>query len=177
MFTLRCTDKLLRRGLPLPDSKPAQPTTLLGDWYANVLYSRPQQLILCLSERTLLPVIVPAKGIKSLPTQVRQVVRTVLAALDIDPKAVQAEDEQMMGARVGRTANRSVVGSLNDFVFQLEHGLHDWPERSLLEHALWLAQTPCKPIEYASPDRATVALFESSLIVDAARAKSQRSRE
>ena len=66
---------------------------------------------------------------------------------------------------VGRTASRSVLGSLNDFMFQLQVGLDMSPERSLVEQSLWLAETPCKPIEYASPDRATQALFASSAIL------------
>jgi hypothetical protein len=57
-----------------------------------------------------------------------------------------------------------VLGSLNDFMFQLRVGLDVSPHRSLLEQALWLAETPCKPIEYASPDRATQALFASSAL-------------
>jgi hypothetical protein len=39
MVTLRCTQKLLRRiSEPLLE-KNEQPTTLLGDWYANILFS------------------------------------------------------------------------------------------------------------------------------------------
>ncbi len=46
MFTLRCTHKLLRRGLPESPHGEVAPTTLLGDWYANVLVTRPQPLVL-----------------------------------------------------------------------------------------------------------------------------------
>ena len=59
MVTLRCTQKLLRR-LEVTD-KPAAPTPVLGDWYANILFSRPHQLVLCVSERSLLPVVLLAK--------------------------------------------------------------------------------------------------------------------
>jgi len=172
MFTLRCTQKLLRRGLPAPALEGEQPTTLLGDWYANILFSKPQHLVLCVSERTLLPVIVAAKDAKSLAARVGEAASTVLTALGIEASAVASEVEQMRSALIGRTANKRVIGSLNDLMFQLEHGLHYSPERSLLEHALWLAETPCKPIEHSSPDRATVALFESSYILRKAREKS-----
>jgi hypothetical protein len=172
MFTLRCTQKLLRRGIPAPATEDTTPSTLLGDWYANILFSKPQQLVLCISERTLLPVIVPAKDIRQLASRVREMAITVLTELGIDAAAVKAEAERMQSSLVGRTANKRVLGSLNDFMFQLEHGLHMAPERSLLEHALWLAETPCKPIEYASPDRATIALFNSSSVIQGAREKS-----
>lgn len=71
----------------------------------------------------------------------------------------------MSTVQVRRTASRSVLGSLNDFMFQLQVGLDMSPERSLVEQALWLAETPCKPIEYASPDRTTQALFAASALL------------
>ena len=169
MFTLRCTQKLLRRGLSESEGPEQQATTMLGDWYANIIFSKPQQVVLCISERTLLPVIVPVKGIQSLSTRVSQAVFEVLLALGVAPEAVQKERSNMERCRIGRTASKRVLGSLNDLLFQLEYGLHDHPERSPLEHALWLAETPCKPIEYASPDRATQALFFSSSVVSKAR--------
>lgn len=159
MVTLRCTQKLLRRGLAESAGAEERPSTLLGDWYANLLICRRQHLVLCVSGRTLLPVLVPAKDLKALPSRLSEAVCTVLGRLGVDVAGVEQERRKMQVFRIGRTANRSVLGSLNDFAFQLEHGLAAHPERSLMDHALWLAETPCKPIEYASPQRATVALF------------------
>ena len=95
MFTLRCTQKLLRRGLAESTEGAAAPTTLLGDWYANVLVTRPQHLVLCISERTLLPVIVPAKGVGMLPVRLIEALSPILAALSIPPASAQAECERM----------------------------------------------------------------------------------
>ena len=70
MFTLRCTRRLLERfGEPAADV-PA-PTTVLGDWYANLLNVGRLRLVLCTSERTLLTVLVPAKDVSALPDQLR----------------------------------------------------------------------------------------------------------
>jgi len=60
---------------------------------------------------------------------------------------------------VGKTANRRVLGSLNDLAFQLQVGLLNFPDRTLLAHSLWLAKTPLKVIDYGPPDQATVAAF------------------
>ncbi|MBL8325624.1 MAG: hypothetical protein JNJ89_11770 [Rubrivivax sp.] len=169
MFTLRCTQKLLRRGLTESPTEEAAPTTLLGDWYASVLVTRPQHLVLCISERTLLPVVVPAKGIGTLPARLVEALSPILAALSIPPDSVQAECERMREHRVGRTASRRVLGTHNELMFLLEHSLHYHPERPLLNHSLQLAQTPCKGIEYSAPDRATQALFMSSAAVAKAR--------
>jgi hypothetical protein len=165
MLTLRCTQKLLARGLKIGSGVEQPPTTLLGDWYANVLTRKPQHLVLCISERTLLPVILPAKDARSLPQRLSDAVCVVLGHLGIESTAIERERAEMGTVQVGRTASRSVLGSLNDFMFQLQVGLDVGSERSLVEQSLWLAETPCKPLEYASPDRATQALFASSAIL------------
>ncbi len=38
-----------------------RPTTCLGDWYANLLFTERLRLVICISERSLLPVFVAAK--------------------------------------------------------------------------------------------------------------------
>ena len=60
---------------------------------------------------------------------------------------------------VGKTANRRVLGSLNDLAFQLQVGLLNSPVRTLLSQSLWLAKTPLKVIDYGAPDQATLAAF------------------
>ena len=80
---IRCTQKLLRR-LSLAASI-AGPTTRLGDWYANILFARPEQLILCVSERSLLSVVVPARPAAALPMRLARSLGEVLARLDVAP--------------------------------------------------------------------------------------------
>lgn len=162
MFTLRCTHKLLRRGLPESPHGEVAPTTLLGDWYANVLVTRPQPLVLRVSERTLLPVIVPAKSVGALPALLLEALPPILAALAIPAASMQAECDHMREHRIGRTASKRLLGSLNELMFLLEHSLHDHPGWSHLEHSLRLAQTPCRLVERSAADRATQALFMSS---------------
>jgi len=116
-----------------------------------------------------LPVVVPAKGVGALPARLVEALSPILAALSIPPASVQAECERMREHRIGRTASRRVLGSLNELMFLLEHSLHHHPEWSHLEHSLRLAQTPCKLVEHSAPDRATQALFMSSAAVAKAR--------
>ena len=165
MFTLRCTQKLLWRGLTESPHSEVATTTLLGDWYASVFVTRPQHLVLCISERTSLPVVVPAKSTGALPVRLVEALSPILAALAIPAASVQAECDHMREHRIGRTASKRVLGSLNELMFLLEHSLHDRPEWSHLERSLWLAKTPCKLVEYNAPDRATQALFLSSAAV------------
>lgn len=148
------------------------PTTLLGDWYANILFVRPQQLVLCVSERTLLPVVLPAREIDTLTNRLPEAAAAMMSAVGISPASIKTEVEAMRVCHVGRTASKRVLGSLNEMVFLLDGGLRDHPEWPLLQQSLWLAQTPMKLLEYGAPDRATQALFLSSEVLRSAREKS-----
>jgi hypothetical protein len=142
-----------------PETQPTPTDTLLGDWYANLIRVGRLQMVLAISERTLLPVVVPAKESRTLARRMGEALEPLLLSIGIPTEDVLAERGAMRGPAIGKTANRRVLGSLNDLAFQLEVGLVHFPERTLLEHALWLAKTPLKVIEYGSPDLATVAAF------------------
>ena len=159
MVTLRCTQKLLRRVPGQRSGSTPRPTTLLGDWYANLLFRKPQQLVLCVSERTLLPVIVPAKEIHTLPARLAVAVRELLVALGIAPSLADRERAEMQQFCFGRTESKRILGSLNEFMFELAYVMDVRPDESLLQRSLFLAESPCKPIGYKSPDRATLELF------------------
>jgi hypothetical protein len=160
MVTVRCTQKLLRR-LPVTAEPPAS-TAVLGDWYANLLFSRPQQLVLCVSERTLLPIVLPAKELQTLVPRVALAVGEVLLRLGVNHKLVETEQAEMCSFAYARTQNRRVLGSLNEFMFMLTHYIKASPEASLAEHSLHLARTPCTPIGHRSPDRVVPELFKTA---------------
>ena len=157
MFTVRCTQKLLRR-VECTD-EPSPPTTVLGDWYANVLYSRPHQLVLCVSERSLLPVVLHAKAAHSLASRLTLTVGQVLLRLGIAPAMVEREQREMLSFAYSPTQNRRVLGQLNDLMFQLSWYLHDDPAKDLLAQSLRLAETPCGAID-GFPDKLTIEIFQ-----------------
>ena len=86
-------------------------------------------------------------------------------------RVIAAELGEMQAFRIGRTLSKRILGSLNDFMFHLEHALHEHPTLPLFEHALRLADIPCKPIEYSFPSEATKALFLSAPASSQAREK------
>ena len=55
MFAMRCTRKPLDR-IPGVVEEAAPSTTVLGDWYANILFGHPQ-VVLLVSEKSLLPAV------------------------------------------------------------------------------------------------------------------------
>ena len=168
LYSLRCTKKLLTRIGLEPGRETPAPTTLLGDWYANVLFAKPQHVVLCISERTLLPVVVPARQPGGLPQRLEAQLGPLLQVLGVRSEAIARELDQMREHRFASTASKSALGSLNDFMYHLSWHLKANPERSLAEHALQLSEIPCKPLEYAMPREATAALFHASSILSTA---------
>jgi len=139
------------------------PTTLLGDWYANILFSKPQQLVLCISERTLLPVVIPAKDIHTLSNRFVAAVHEVLTALGVGPQFADQERAHMKDFYFGRTDSKRILGSLNDLMFHLEYYLQAESSDSLLQLSLFLGTIIYKPIGYNSPKDLTLALFASAM--------------
>ena len=73
---------------------------------------------------------------------------------------------------IGRTASKRTVGSLNELMHHLTHQLRWYPESTVIEHTLRLAETPMKGVEYNAPDRATLALFEAAAALSISRTRS-----
>lgn len=171
MFALRCTQKLLDRLNVAPDPEPTRPDTVLGDWYANLVRAGRTQVVLAVSERTLLPVVAPAKEGRTLVQRLGEALEPMLTAVGVPAEDATAEHGAMQRWAVGKTANRRVPGSLNDLAFQLQVGLLDFPDRELLAQSLWLAKTPLKVIDYGAPDQATLAAFAARRALQAARGR------
>src|SRR2546426_11341959 len=82
MFTLRCTARLRKRLGTTEETTSTPPSTKLGDWYAQLLLTRPQ-LVLCVSERTLLPVVIAARDGSRLVPRLREAVGQMLRVLAV----------------------------------------------------------------------------------------------
>jgi hypothetical protein len=142
VFYLRCTKKLLKRAAAVPGREPGAPTTLLGDWYANMVFSKPQQLVVCVSERTLLPIVVPAKNLHGLPQRLCVQLEELLHFIGVPSEAITQELSQMNEYQFAQTASKSVLGSLNEAIFHLSWSLSGYPDRSLLEHVIMPRRNP-----------------------------------
>ena len=157
MFTLRCTRKLLRRLGTKPSSEVVEPSTVLGDWYANLLPLRPQQLVLAMNERSLLCVLVPAAPIGSLGERLRVEVSGLLTDIGVPIGPVAAELAAMEPMAIGATASRAVLGCMNDAVFQLSH--RRAPGVALRDLGLQLAENIYSLTDYQEPRGRVLELF------------------
>lgn len=150
-------DRLRVASLPT-DS--VEPTTTLGDWYANTFNVGRLRLLLCTSERSLLTVILPARDLTEFPQRLPQAVGHTLAGLGVPAPQIAREQREMSWHRFDRTRSRQVLGSMNDFAFLAETYIRDdGPDADLDAVARLLNRAPCRPIKYESPDRLAPALF------------------
>ena len=131
---------------------PPRPTNLLGDWYGNVLFSGYHRLLMFVSERSLLPVLMPLRERNQLLPNFRARLAELLLHLEVSEKDVALELSEMTEAVIARTANPSVLGHMNDFTQNAKAYMQMHDNFSLLDLELWLAETPCGPKEYRYPN-------------------------
>jgi hypothetical protein len=161
VFVVRGTRKLLVRIGGVTASPLDRSTTKLGDWYATVLFWKPQ-VALFVNETTLLPVLLPFAPGATLVDRFRPALAGVLHAHRVDARFIEQELVAMAESRVAATANRSVLGVMNEFV---RLAPTDRPPRKLdlTDLSVWLSRTPCGPLyrRHVSPDRELTAFVNS----------------
>jgi hypothetical protein len=159
VLTIRCTRKLIKRlDAQVPPAR-AIPTNRLGDWYGNLLFTRRARLIICVSERSLLPVFVEARDPSSLISRFQERVLSVLRRMGAASDVLHSEAREMDQIIIGATANRRVLGSLNDLAALARFTIEEHPEIELGALAIELANTPCAPLSYETPGSVSLALL------------------
>ncbi len=160
MLVVHATKKLRDRlgGTTAHQEEPS--TTALGDWYATILFSRPQ-LALFVNEATLLPLLIPQAPSATLLERFVPALATLLLAHGSSPALVGAEAKEMTEWRLTKTTNRSVIGIMNEFTSLARAYAADGAALDLFELSLRLSKTPCGPLykRNVSPDRELAAFL------------------
>jgi hypothetical protein len=120
MLTVRCTAKLLRRLKVRPEATSESSSTRLGEWYATILSVRPAHLILLVNEPTRLAAVLPARGISTLAMRIPAAIAEILRELGASDETIDLELRAMAEIRFDRTASRSVLGTMNDYIFLMQ---------------------------------------------------------
>lgn len=159
---MRATKKLLRLTGPPTAREDDRGTTLLGPWYATVLFWRPRVALL-VNEATLLPVLMPLAPAATLTSRITEQVASVLAAHHAPTAFIDRERQQMQSCQLGATTNRSIVGVMTEFTRLAAAHHDDDPAIDLLKLAVRLAATPCGPLygRHVSPDRELAATLQA----------------
>ncbi|GAC1460233.1 MAG: hypothetical protein PVSMB1_10410 [Gemmatimonadaceae bacterium] len=160
MVVLRCTQKLLVRLKHVGELPPGESTSRLGDWYGNILWIGRRQHLLFISERSRLPVVLPIREVKRLGMVFPDTVCARLALVGVAAGDIADERMRMSELTFGRTRNRSLLGTLNDFAFMAQSGDARRTEPESPEELMrFLSQTPILPLDGASPIELTRAAF------------------
>jgi hypothetical protein len=167
-YTIHCTKKLLDRVKSPARSTSTKPTTYLGNWYATTLFWKPQVALL-VNERTLLPVLMPLAPATELAKRFPEHLSSVLLAHGAPHGLIKHELAAMHNSHYDKTANRSLVGMLNQFSY-LAEGYRDYQSSDLRLLSLRLSETPCSPLYKSSisPDRELRRLIETDWVITAA---------
>jgi hypothetical protein len=162
MVSFRCTQKLLRRWPGPIEASPSPPTTVLGDWYCTALNHGHRRLIFGVAERSLLPVVLPAKEFATFPARFVEAALQVLATLGLPAKRCDQEAREMTTWVLAKTNNRSILGSLRDLGFLALVFLDQYPDAPPEVVAAELVGVPCGPLEHVFPGRQTQVLFRAA---------------
>jgi hypothetical protein len=145
VLIVRATQKLLRLAGPPEASDQERGTTVLGPWYATVLFWRPR-LALLVNESTLLPLLLPLAPALTLTSRIPEEIAATLITHGVPTELVDQEREHMRTCQLGKTADRSVVGVMTYFA-RLAEIHHDTdPAIDPAALAIRLARTPCGPL-------------------------------
>ena len=161
MYVVHGTQRFLDHvGTPKPAGDADPVTTRLGSWYATLARWRPN-VALFVSEATLLPVLVPAAPARSLLVRFPAALAEVLEGHGVGAGWMDDELAEMDDLVTAKTASRSLVGVLNEFIFLAGHHRADQPDLDLRNLSVDLARTPMSPLykRHTSPDRELAALI------------------
>src|SRR5262245_47736674 len=109
MVIIRPTKKL-RSQLPIRDV-PGRSNSALGDWYVNRVVLARQQLLLLVSSTSLLPMVVPARDVRTLPERLPSLVEARLQQLGVRADLIAAELRAMVPVVTAATVDRSILGT------------------------------------------------------------------
>jgi hypothetical protein len=162
VLVVRGTKKFLDRVGP-PEAQPPASTTVLGDWYATVLFWKPH-VALFVNEATLLPVLMPLAPARMLISRLPGALELTLSLHGLSGSFITTELEAMRQTRLAKTANRTLIGMLNEFAFLADQWRAD--TGSLLDLSLRLSNVPCGPLSgtHTYPRQAVAAAVDGWIL-------------
>jgi hypothetical protein len=161
MVIFRCTQKLAKRfKIEIEKDLPERSSTnMLGDWYFNYFTFERKYYLLGISEKSLLPVVIPAREIRDFPERFCVALRELLEVLEIDDGLIACELADMRIVHYGKTQSKTVLGCQNDCIRIVRYMMRDDPLSSLLEQSLKLSRIPFKTVGYKNTGELTSDIF------------------
>ncbi len=158
MTAIRCTRKLL--GQMGGDANRAAQAEAVAesplDWYANLLWINRRKCVLFTNVGTLFGFLVPAvrkPQLRGLPELFREHLRENLEHRGFEAAAVRTALRLYGEPTIQRATNRSVLGSMNDYAWQLELAIETDGLRAILAINQRVSDSPMSAIGYSSGNR------------------------
>lgn len=163
MSTLLCTAKY-RKTFALPEKLIASeiPEGALGPWYANTLNLGPLRLLHYMSSPSLLSVMIPLRERHSAEQRFASALADVLRAIGVVEDYIEKELVLLSTLQYSRASDRSKLGSLLDQAHLASYRVEDLGVQNLHEVSLRLAETPCAPMSYDSPEKVAPQCLEQT---------------
>lgn len=139
----------------------ARSTTRLGDWYAADLVLSRRQFILAVNSASRLAVVLAAAPYASFQYRLPDAVAAALDAMGVKKDAIEGEIQEMRDVVLSKTANRSIIGTLNDYRKNMEFmaSIDRLKIDDLLGLSLKMSGTPSLVMPGTWPQDVTLRLF------------------
>jgi|GEM_PF-647892 len=155
MLLLCCTKKLRDYWRIKVDREDVSSTTVLGDWYANIVETHKGAVILCVNEYTRMSIVCqlsqnPAAFLAEF--SIRMAI--LLKSMDIPDERIAQELKEMQEVVFRKTNSRSTLGTMNDFAYHIDGYIEDdyvYAPVSFDQISGMLCDTPIGPKEYFFP--------------------------
>jgi len=118
---LHCTQKLLKELGKPPLQTPDESNTGLGNWYANLLTIDRRKCVLFTNEKTLYSFLLPSvkkENLKNIADEFLINLNLNLQAEGFLIEVITKVMQQYSDIGFAKTANKHVLGSMNEFTFQ-----------------------------------------------------------
>jgi hypothetical protein len=162
MLVLRCTQKLLKRKPGPPNARQDTRVPTLGSWHANLIRLGHSPIVLCVSDASLLAVLVPGRDFSNFGSAFRDRVAQRLRRLGLSEDTISIERAAMEIIQIQPSDSRSVLASMNDFVRHLKFKVGNhfaFEDADALEDML--SETPMGALKYQYPVEVAAAAFNT----------------
>lgn len=158
MFIVHGTKKFRDRVNGQEPESAEHPTTALGNWYATVLFTRPQAALF-VNEFTLMPMLVHLAPAATVIERFPSAAAAVFGRLGLNEAFIRSEGQEMAEHRLTKTQIRSLLGSMNEFAFMAKVYCDEDGGYDPVDLSLKLSEVPCGPLfpRQVSPDRELAA--------------------
>jgi len=154
VITLKCTRNLLELVGGVTIESPPASTSVLGDWYANIVPTAAGELVAFANEKTLLSVALSVEMLDSLVPSFVARVYNLLRIIKVPEKVALQECTEMEDVEFSKTSSRSIVGSLGQISFHYQLIAErdvDHKPLSISHEELILSRMLHKPLDYEYP--------------------------